>query len=89
MFCYSTIDEVVKEEDVLELYESFKGRKKLFQIEGTFPVIEARHHQDRPKSFIDEGANFVWREKERREGKICLGECKKGISLSTRKKIKE
>lgn len=89
MFCYSTIDEVVKEEDVLELYESFKGRKKIVKIEGTLMYIEARHHQDRPKYFIDEGASFVFGEKERREGKISLSSpSKKGISLSTRKKIK-
>ena len=45
MFGYSENDEVVREEDVLEMYESYKGRKKLMKM-------QVRHPQDRPKQFI-------------------------------------
>jgi pimeloyl-ACP methyl ester carboxylesterase len=46
LFFYSTQDVVVLEENVRELYESYKGQKQILRI-------DAMHHQDRPKEAID------------------------------------
>jgi hypothetical protein len=45
LFVYSTQDIVVRESNVRELYENYKGYKGLI-------AIEALHHQDRPKDMI-------------------------------------
>ena len=45
MFAYSENDEVVRAEDVLEMFDSYKGRKKLMKM-------QVKHPQDRPKKFI-------------------------------------
>lgn len=49
--------------------------------------VDVKHHQDRPKWFIDEGIQFIQMEGHKKEGKISLN--KRGISLSTRKRIRE
>jgi hypothetical protein len=52
MFVYSSEDIVVKEENVRELYNSYKGHKQLRKI-------DALHHQDRSKQMVEEGLNFI------------------------------
>lgn len=52
MFIYSSEDSVVKEENVRDLYSSYKGYKKLRKI-------DSQHHQDRPKQMVEDGLTFL------------------------------
>ena len=45
IFSFSTVDNVVKEEDVRELYENYRGPKNLIEL-------SIEHHEDRPLDFI-------------------------------------
>jgi len=45
LFVYSNRDVVVKEENVMELYNTYRGNKRL-------TMISSMHHQDRPGNMI-------------------------------------
>ena len=78
IFIYSTADVVVHQENVKELYNSYKGTKDII-------AMECLHHQDRPKFIIEKALEFITLEEGCRSTRSSLSNfSKKGIGMSIR-----